>query len=110
MYVYGKKNKLQRLINPVLLNEIPSNLLSRGFLWILTAKKILVKFAPPEPPIFDMRKNLHFYDIVSWQPHLGLVLLDEFCLAFFAFWSPLWPYQATNIYIYIYIYISLVTG
>ena len=85
IYVYGKKNKLQRLITPVLLNEIPPNLLSRGFLWILTAKKMLVKFAPPEPPIFDMRKNLHLDDIVSWQPHLGLVLLDEFCLAFFAF-------------------------
>ena len=69
MYIYGKKIKLQWLIKPALLNQIPSNLLNRGFLWILTAKKNLVKIAFPEPPNFDMLKNIHFYDIVSWQPH-----------------------------------------
>ena len=87
MYIYGLKNKIQRLISPVLLNEIQRNLVSTEVQWVLTPKNILVQFAPPEPPFFNTWKNLHLGDIVSWQPHLGLVLWNEFCLVYFLFFG-----------------------
>ena len=68
----------------------------------------LVTIARWEPLISSMWKKIHLDIIVSWQPYLSFNALRFILLMiFFLFWSPLWPYQATNIYSFILILIIL---
>ena len=108
--IYGKQNEIQRMISPVLMNKIPQNLVSMEVPWVLTPNKVFVKFAPPEPPFFNTWKNLHLDDIVSWQPHLSLVLWDEFCLVFFLFFGLPCSLARPLMYIYIFIYVCILVA